>query len=158
VPQYVIDPATGQTVSLPDSLGQYMGLRQYQPEIPPELGADPTAWGNAGVDQYSEPTIPSTVMDAARFQADKQHRESLPANVRDGTYFTEDAGQPSPQSPMLAQRAMPSPNGSSMGPRGVQHLTQSTGPLGTVGQIGHDSSPASRTAGPVRHTRPTRRV
>jgi hypothetical protein len=137
VPEYVIDPATGRTIHLPDTLGSYMGLQQYQPPL--EGGADPTAWGNSGVEQYHEPTVPEVVMDSARFAADKQAREALPPNVRDGTYFTDDNASGAPQPPMLAQRSMPGPSGSTMGPRGRQNLTQSTGPLGTVGQIGHDS-------------------
>jgi hypothetical protein len=144
VPEYVIDPATGRTIHLPDTLGSYMGLQQYQPPL--EGGADPTAWGNSGVEQYHEPTVPEVVMDSARFAADKQGREALPPNVRDGTYFTDDNASGAPQPPMLAQRSMPSPSGSTMGPRGRQNLTQSTGPLGTVGQIGHDS--IEQLAGP----------
>jgi hypothetical protein len=141
VPQFVIDPATGRTVDLPDSFGGYIGLPRYQPDpvYPPEsAGADPTAYPGLP-DPDQQPTISQTVMDSARFAAEKQRREALPEAVRNGTYDMDPVGGPNtPTVPMLAQRSggAPSSHGSSMGQRAF--ITQSTGPLGTINQIGHD--------------------
>lgn len=137
MPEFVIDPATGQRITLPDALGSYMGLPRYEP--PTEIGADPTAWGSSGVEQYdpnAQPTIPQTVMESAEFAAEKQRRLALPEAVRNGTYAMDDNAAGAPQSPTIAQRTAAPGGASSMGPRAF--ITQATGPMGTIGQIGDD--------------------
>lgn len=127
----------GRVIRLPDSVATYLGLSRApvdDPVYPPESGgADPTAWG--GQPEQGAPTIAQGVVDGGQFAADAARRAALPANVRDGTYFTDDNADTSRRKPPAANAPIVA-QASSLGLRSGTAYIGQQGPTDIYAQPG----------------------
>lgn len=164
MPDFVVDPATGATLSIPDQFAQYIGLPRapvdevYDPSItdaplvqgqPRQSIDDMLAYKRK---QYQEagasPDQMTTWLEHDRHRYEASNREQSkpppgsPPEVVDAWLAQSPSHEPGTPTQYIPHDVQERLAALSAPPSGVANLTQSTQPLGAIGEIGRDGSGA----------------